>query len=238
MKVRVRMFGALAQRCRLSEEWLELPEGARAMDVLGTVAQRHPEATGILPQVSVAVNLEMVDPDRVLEERDEVALLPPVAGGSVRIVTGVCEDPISIEAVTAEVAAPGAGGTVVFIGTVRSLAEDWGAVERLEYSIYRDMAERVLREVAEEAAAKWPLLGVCILHRAGDLAVGDQTVVVACSAPHRGEAFDACRYGIDEVKARAPVWKKEMGPGGERWVGLEGRKGTPGPGPGPAGSKG
>ncbi|MGH2708070.1 MAG: MoaD/ThiS family protein, partial [Actinomycetota bacterium] len=95
MKVRVRMFGALAQRCRLSEEWLELPEGARAMDVLGTVAQRHPEATGILPQVSVAVNLEMVDPDRVLEERDEVALLPPVAGGSVRIVTGVCEDPIS-----------------------------------------------------------------------------------------------------------------------------------------------
>jgi molybdopterin synthase catalytic subunit len=82
------------------------------------------------------------------------------------------------------------------------------------------MAERVLLQVAEEAAAKWPLTGVAILHGFGVLAVGDPTVVVACSAPHRGEAFEAARYCIDEVKIRVPVWKKERGPWGERWVGL------------------
>ena len=84
------------------------------------------------------------------------------------------------------------------------------------------MAEEVLRQIAEEAAAKWPLQGVAIEHGVGDLRVGDVTVVVACSAPHRDDAFEACRYAIDEVKRRAPIWKKESGPGGGRWIGLEG----------------
>src|SRR5437899_1845217 len=80
--------------------------------------------------------------------------------------------------------------------------------------LYREMAEPMLRRVAEEAAERWPLLGVCILHRVGDLPVGEQTVIIACSAPHRQEAFAAARYGIDEVKRRVPVWKKEIGPAG------------------------
>jgi molybdopterin synthase catalytic subunit len=82
------------------------------------------------------------------------------------------------------------------------------------------MAERVLRRIAEEAAERWPLAGVAILHAVGDLVVGDVTVVVACSAPHRAEALEACRHVIDEVKARVPIWKKEFGPDGGRWVGL------------------
>jgi molybdopterin synthase catalytic subunit len=79
----------------------------------------------------------------------------------------------------------------------------------------------MLRRVAGEAAERWPLTAVCILHRVGDLAVGDQTVIIACSAPHRQEAFEAARYGIDEVKRRVPVWKKEIGPGGDRWIGVD-----------------
>jgi molybdopterin synthase catalytic subunit len=107
---------------------------------------------------------------------------------------------------------------VVFVGTVR---RDEGRVERLRYSAYPEMADRVLRDVAEEAVGKWPLHGVAILHGVGELPVGERTVVVACSAAHRGEAFEACRYVIDEVKRRAPIWKKEVGPAGQRWVGLE-----------------
>src|ERR1700731_2466438 len=102
-----------------------------------------------------------------------------------------------IDEVMELVADPGAGGTVVFVGTVREQSEGWGEVNQLSYSIYREMAETMLRRVAEEAAERWPLTAVCILHRVGDLAVGDQTVIIACSAPHRQEAFEAARYGVD-----------------------------------------
>lgn len=138
-----------------------------------------------------------------------------------RITTGVRAEAISIDEVMGLVAAPGSGGTVVFVGTVRSHSEGYGSVDELDYTIYREMAEPMLALVAEEAAQRWPLNGVCILHRVGNLAVGEQTVVVACSAPHRGEAFEAARYGIDEVKARVPVWKREIGPGGPRWIGID-----------------
>jgi molybdopterin synthase catalytic subunit len=161
-----------------------------------------------------------------------VALLPPVAGGSVhipvRILAGIREGVVPVSEALEAVRSPEAGGTVLFLGTVRNNAGEWGEVDVLEYSAYEEMAERVLRQVAEEAATKWPLTGVAILHGFGSLSVGDPTVVVACSAPHRGEAFEAARYAIDEVKIRVPVWKKELGPAGRRWVGLETRPETPG----------
>jgi molybdopterin synthase catalytic subunit len=220
MKVRVRLFGALAERAGVGEETVDLAEGARAADALRDMTARHPDTAAIAARISVAVNLEVVPPEHPLAEGDEVALLPPVAGGAPRVLVGLREEPLRVEEALAAVAAPGAGGTVVFLGTVRD-ASDGAAVERLEYSAYAGMAERTMREVAEEAAAKWPLEGVAILHATGDLPVGAPTVVVACSAPHRGEAFEAARYAIDEVKRRVPIWKKEVGPAGDRWVGLE-----------------
>ncbi len=219
MKVRVRMFGALAERAGRDEEVLELPAGATAGDVVALVGDRHPRAQWILGQLSVAVNHEVVGSDRALSDDDEVALLPPIAGGDVAVLVGLRERP-SVDEALAAVASPRAGGTVVFLGTVRDHSAQ-GPVERLEYSAYREMAERVLRDVAGEAAGRWPLLGVAILHGTGDLSVGDPTVVVACSSAHRAEAFEACRYAIDEIKGRVPVWKKEVGPTGERWIGLE-----------------
>jgi molybdopterin converting factor subunit 1 len=216
VRVRVRLFGALAERAGLEEGSLDLPDGATAGEALRAVGARHPGAVPILDRIAVAVNREVVPDDRGLREGDEVALLPPVAGGD-GVTVGLVDRPSAEEALRA-VSSPEAGGAVAFVGTVR--AEE-GAVERLWYSAYREMAEEVLRDIAEEARSKWPLLGVAILHATGDLGVGEVTVVAACSAPHRGEAFDACRYVIDEVKRRAPIWKKESGPGGERWVGLE-----------------
>ena len=219
MKVRIRLFGAVSERAGLDEETLDIPDGATTGDLLRLVAKRYPSTAGLLPQLAVAVNLELASRTATLSDDDEVALLPPVAGGAPRILTGLRDGSPSLDEARAGVLAPPAGGTVLFVGTVRDHSED-GAVDRLEYSAYPEMAELVLRQVAEEAAGRWPLGGIAILHAVGELVVGDVTVVVACSAPHRGEAFDACRFAIDEVKRRAPIWKREVGPGGARWVGL------------------
>ena len=227
VRVRVRMFGAVAELAGRPETVFEMPEGATTADILGTVADRYPATGDVLNHVKVAVNLEVAPPGQALADEDEVALLPPVAGGSgnlpARILAGMREGVVPVTEALEAVESPEAGGTVLFLGTVRNHADELGTVDRLEYSAYREMAEQVLVQVAEEAATKWPLTGVAILHGFGVLAVGDPTVVVACSAPHRGEAFEAARYAIDEVKIRVPVWKKERGPTGERWVGLETR---------------
>jgi molybdopterin converting factor subunit 1 len=215
VRVRVRLFGGLADRAGAPEDTLELPEGATAGDVLRAIEDRHRDVAAV--RMQVAVNLEVVPADHPVHDRDEVALLPPVAGGETAMLVGLREQP-SVEEALDAVAHPDAGGTVAFVGTVRG---ERGRVERLVYSSYVEMAERILRDVAEETTRKWALRGVAILHGVGHLAVGERTVVVACSAEHRDEAFDACRYAIDEVKRRAPIWKKEVGPDGERWVGLE-----------------
>lgn len=222
MRVRVRLFGALVERAGVAEDSVDLPEGARAGDALRRIVGDYPGVAGLAPRLSLAVNLEVVSAEHPLADGDEVALLPPVAGGAApRILTGLRPSGVGMDEALAAVASPAAGGTVVFLGTVRD-ASGRAPVERLEYSAYAEMAERVLEEVAREAAEKWPLEGVAILHAVGDLPVGAPTVVVACSSAHRGEAFEACRYGIDEVKRRVPVWKREVGPSGEgRWIGLQ-----------------
>jgi molybdopterin synthase catalytic subunit len=229
VKVRVRLFGALAERAGAADHVLDLGEGSTAADVLAAVRGRHPDTAPLLDQVSVAVNLETVSAEHPLADDDEVALLPPVAGGATKILVGIRDRSPSVKEALEAVSAPGAGGTVVFLGTVRDRSDDLGRVERLEYSAYEEMAEKVLRDVAEEAARRWPLAGVAVLHGVGDLSIGDHTVVVACSSAHRDEAFEACRFTIDEVKRRVPVWKKEVGPSGERWVGLEGGHGADAP---------
>jgi molybdopterin synthase catalytic subunit len=127
-------------------------------------------------------------------------------------------EPLSVEDALASIADPGAGGTCVFVGTVRDRS-DAGAVTGLHYEAWGDLATERLREIAAEMLDRWPLRRVAILHRTGDLAVGDASVVVACSAPHRAEAFEACRHGIERLKEDVPIWKKEgLVSGDARWV--------------------
>ena len=215
MNVVVLMFGALADRAA-KQDTFDLPQPASAGDVVAAVRSRYPDASDVLERCSVAVNRQTVDRAHVVGEGDEVALLPPVSGGT--IYTGFSPSP-SIESVLTEVASPVAGGTVSFIGTVRDTC-DRGAVTKLEYSAYKPMAAQTLVDIAIEAADKWALECVGIQHAIGDVMAGAVTFIVVCSAPHRDEAFDACRYVVDEVKRRAPIWKKEVGPWGTRWVGL------------------
>jgi molybdopterin synthase catalytic subunit len=126
--------------------------------------------------------------------------------------------PLSVEDALAFIADPGAGGTCVFVGTVRDRS-DAGDVTGLHYEAWDDLATERLTEIAAEMLDRWPLRRVAILHRTGDLAVGEASVVVACSAAHRAEAFEACRHGIERLKEDVPIWKKEgLVSGDARWV--------------------
>ena len=132
----------------------------------------------------------------------------------VRVIPG----PLSLDEATSFVADPGAGGTCVFVGTVRDHS-DQGGVTGLTYEAWDELAVARLGEIAEELFQRWPVRRVALLHRTGELAVGEASVVVACSAPHRAEAFEACRHGIERLKQDVPIWKKEALESGEaHWV--------------------
>jgi molybdopterin synthase catalytic subunit len=210
------MFGALADAAA-KHDTFEVPPPVTAGGVVTAVAERYPDARPILERCAVAVNLETVELEHRVSAGDEVALLPPMSGGA-HVSVSLTPTP-SVDAALTAIAAAAAGGTAVFVGTVRD-ACDAGPVSALEYTAYGDMAEKVIGDIAAEAVEKWGLIGVAVEHAVGVRTAGEITFVVACAAPHRDEAFDACRYVTDEVKRRAPVWKKELGPWGERWVGL------------------
>jgi molybdopterin synthase catalytic subunit len=134
--------------------------------------------------------------------------------------TDILETPLSVDEVLALVRRPGAGGLAVFVGSVRD--ESAGrAVTRLEYSAYLSMAKREMDRIATEIEAEMSGVRVAARHRIGSLEVGEDAVVCAASAPHRAEAFRACRELIDRIKARVPIWKREIGPDGTAWVGWE-----------------
>jgi molybdopterin synthase catalytic subunit/molybdopterin converting factor small subunit len=205
--IRVRVFAGLRERAGWSEKELE--------DV-PTVADVWPkldlgdEPPGLL----YAVNHEYADRDKVLADGDEVALIPPVSGGAFRLT----EEPIDPAGVVAEVADDRAGAIATFIGTTR--VESRGrTVLHLDYEAYGGMAEKVMAELAESLKSKHELCEVAITHRVGLVEIGDISVAIAVSAPHRAAALAACAEAIDTLKETVPLWKKEVYEGGEEWIG-------------------
>ncbi len=135
-----------------------------------------------------------------------------------RVLIQIGAEPIGADEATAFVADPAAGGTCVFLGTVRDHSNE-GDVTGLTYEAWNELAETRLREIADEMLSSWPVGKVALLHRVGELAIGEVSVVVACSAPHRAEAFEACRHGIERLKQDVPIWKKEsLASGDAHWV--------------------
>ena len=130
----------------------------------------------------------------------------------------VSADPVDIAAVVSAVSAPEAGAVVLFVGTVRDHSPGRTGVTHLEYETYDEQVIDKITEVVDEVRGRWPVRRVAAIHRVGELGVGEVSIVVAVSSPHRGDAFEAGRYLIDEIKARAPIWKKEHWPGGSEWV--------------------
>ncbi len=221
MRVGVRLFGALREEAGKDRLDLELPEGACAGDVRKQVAERLSTAAQFGERLRISVNLEFTSETHVLGSGDEVALLPPVAGGVGKGLSGslctLSEDPLVEEDVVARVAGDDTGGVVTFVGTVRNEARGQ-AIEYLEYEAYPEMAEREMEKIAAQAAVRWPGVRVAMAHRVGHLEIGDAAVVIAACAPHRGEAFEACRFCIDTLKQDVPIWKKEVAVSGAYWV--------------------
>ena len=137
------------------------------------------------------------------------------AGQSIRVSVG--EQPIDAASLVAEVSTPASGATVVFLGTVRDHSEGKEGVTHLEYEVFAERVEPEIAKIVAEATDKWPLLAVAVEHRSGTVGLGEASVAVAVSSAHRADAFDSARYVIDELKIRAPIWKKEFWPGGAEW---------------------
>jgi MoaE-MoaD fusion protein len=211
VRVVVRLFAGLRERAGTGREEVDLPDGARAEDIWAALSAK----LGDRPDgVVLAVNRRYVADDEPLREGDEVALIPPVSGGGFRLT----EDPIDLDAVVAEVADARAGAIATFIGTTR-LESRGRAVLHLDYDAYGGMAEAVMADIAAELKGRYEVCGIAMAHRVGRVGIGETSVAVAVSAPHRSAALAACRDAIDALKERAPVWKKEVYEGGEEWIG-------------------
>jgi MoaE-MoaD fusion protein len=204
MKVSVRLFAGLRERAGAQHIEVELPDGAVVSDLLAAmgrtpVGELHPG------QCVVAINREYAGAGEPVRAEDEIALIPPVSGGSEPAVRSVrvTDEALDVAAVSAAVRDPRAGAVVVFEGVTRDVPE-------LDYEAYAEMAAEKLRAIGEEEAARHGLCAVALEHRVGTVPLSEPSVLVAASAPHRGEAFTGARALIDRVKAEAPIWKVEV----------------------------
>jgi molybdopterin synthase catalytic subunit len=183
------------------------------------VGAAEPRLLPLLGLVRVAVNERFATKEDRITEGDDVALIPPVSGGSGQGPFDIRRDPIRVDEVVARVESPGAGAVVAFAGTVRA-STDGCEVVALEYEAYESMAIRFLRQIGDEITRMWPEARVAILHRIGRLEVGETSVAIATSSPHRADAFEACRHAIERLKKDVPIWKKEIRRDGSVWVGV------------------
>jgi len=211
-------FAAARERVGASRESLDVPPGTRVSEVLRLLAARHPGLAPLLPHLRVAVNQEFSAADAEVPEGAEVALIPPVAGGSGGLFR-VVDRPLRLEEVVEAVSSEALGGLVTFSGAVRNQTKGRRVV-RLEYEAYPPMAEKKLAEIGAEVAAQWSGTRLAIVHRVGTLLPGELAVVIAAAAPHRKEAFRGCEHAIERLKQDVPIWKKEFFEDGEVWVGL------------------
>jgi molybdopterin synthase catalytic subunit/molybdopterin converting factor small subunit len=204
--VKVRLFAGLRERAGWSQREIE----AGTVGDVWAALDLGDEPAGLL----YAVNRSYADRDTQLADGDEVALIPPVSGGAFLL----SEEPLSLDRVVDEVRSDAAGAIATFTGTTRK--ESRGRdVSYLEYEAYEGMAEQTMAEIAEELQQRYELCAVAIHHRVGRVDIGETSVVIAVSAPHRQAALDACRDAIDTLKERVPLWKKEVYGGGEEWIG-------------------
>jgi molybdopterin synthase catalytic subunit/molybdopterin converting factor small subunit len=207
VRVTIRLFAGLRERAGTGK--LELDGVATVADVWPALALGD-EPAGLL----YAVNRAYSERTQQLRDGDEVALIPPVSGGDFLI----SAEPLDVGAAIAEVEDDEAGAVASFVGTVRRHSRD-RTVLHLEYEAFEEMAVPMLRGLAEMLTAKHGLSKVAIHHRTGRVEIGEPSVVIAVSAPHRAAALDACREAIDILKETIPLWKKELYEGGEEWIG-------------------
>lgn len=218
MQVRVLFFGILKDVAGRSSDVLTVPDEATAADVLGHYERNFPDKKCLLSSIAISVNQEYATPDCLLHAGDEIALLPPVSGGTddqpyVRLI----HERIAPHDIVPSLERPEDGAIVIFDGIVRNHSRGRRTLY-LEYEAYEDMALSKLRELASEATQRFAIRNVALLHRLGHLEIGESSVLIAVFSAHRAAAFDACRWLIDTLKRTVPIWKKEFFEDGAVWA--------------------
>ncbi|HVR30327.1 MAG TPA: molybdenum cofactor biosynthesis protein MoaE [Thermoanaerobaculia bacterium] len=213
MKIALLAFASAGDILGTGEAELELAPRTTLAGLKRLLEQRHPQLGPIWSRLAIAVNGELRPDDATLADGDEVALLPPVSGGSGDLPV-LTEDPLDPAEVARRVAHPACGAVVLFSGTVRE-SHHGRAVERITYSAYRAMADARLREIASRLELGYPGARVAIVHRLGEIPVGAPSVVIAVASPHREAAYGASREALERLKAEVPIWKREHYTDGE-----------------------
>ena len=216
MKITVRYFAASRDRVgglSHEEKTLEAPVSLGGLKTL--LCETYPSLTNFLPRCRLAINQAFANDEDLLKDGDEVAIIPPVAGGSDLV--GLTEKTISAVALADKVRAAGVGAIVTFEGTIRNHARGKKVVQ-LHYEAFGEMAHKQLQQMAADAMQKYPGVTVALMHRTGTLEIGEVSVAIAVGSPHRGDAFDACRQVIEALKRDLTIWKREKYEDGEDWV--------------------
>jgi molybdopterin converting factor subunit 1 len=243
MRIRVRLFAIQRELAGTREVPLELPDGASIEDAWAAVVERFPAIAPGRNYVRFARNAAYAPADSGLVDGDEVAFIPPVSGGAAVRILELREEPFAsgiLEDLTARLAIPADGAVVGFLGITRSspgtpapgqeaaAASHAGrSVEALEYEAHPVMALATIEAIADEIQARFGVDRLAIVHRVGEVPLGEASVAIVACAPHRAAAFDAARYAIDETKARAPIWKAVRFADGHVWIGEPARSEPP-----------
>jgi MoaE-MoaD fusion protein len=224
MKIKVLFFATLKDRIKTSQIEIELAPGSTVIDLKKKLMTMYSGLGEILPKVLVSIDQNFAFPEDQIPDGAEVALFPPVSGGSGEFPT-VClvtYDVLNLDELVSKITLHSTGAVCIFTGIVRGITTRGDAHETsgLEYESYIPMAESKMGQVADEIRERWPAVeGIAIVQRIGKMTPETPTVLIACSAGHRDTgAFEAARYGIDRLKQIVPIWKKEIGPSGEVWV--------------------
>lgn len=215
----MKLFAVCRERAGKDRVRVVVGAEATVARLLEALAEAEPALAPVLPASRVAVNQAFAGLDQIVRAHDEVAVIPPVSGGSGVMLAEVRSAPVTLEEVEAAVRAPSAGAVCGFVGMVRDHTGEHG-VTALDYEAYTEMAEKLLRTIGGEVCERWPESRVAVLHRVGHLEVGEASVAIAVSSPHRAEAFDGCRHVIERLKEDAPIWKRERRTDGSVWVGI------------------
>lgn len=220
MKIKVLLFAGLAEAIQQSQVEIEIPQQSTVKVLKENLMQQYPELQPLLTTCFASVNQEYCDDERLIQEGDEVAFLPPVSGGSSGNLQKfvITKEPLRCEEVIQEVIHPGAGAVLTFIGTVREFTHGKKTVY-LEYEAYEPMALKTMEQIEREIVEKWPEARVAIHHRIGSLDLEEISVIIAVATPHRDESFKAGRYAIERLKQIVPIWKKEIWEDGSEWKG-------------------
>ncbi len=229
MRVKVQFLGMLKEFAGHDSETVEAPEGASLGSLFDVLQQRIPQLSHYRGAIALAVNFEYAGRDTMLNDGDEVALIPPVSGGAPELVANLgaamqttdhaalVRQPIDSAAIAAAVKKPEDGAVVVFDGIVRNQTKARSTLY-LEYTAYEPMALKQMEQLAAQALANFAIREVWLVHRLGRLEIGETSVYIAVASAHRAAAFDACRWVIDTLKKTVPIWKKEFFTDGAVWA--------------------